>query len=61
MKTKVYVCEFGYIIKEGLKGFSSKSKLSRMVFGMRSIRKYYKISGQSYYEPPSWFMIATCF
>ena len=32
------------IIKEDLGGFSSKSEPSRVVFGMHSIRKFYKIS-----------------
>jgi len=34
-------------MKESLNGFLSKSKSSRVVFGMRSIRKFNKISGRS--------------
>jgi len=35
------------IIKESLNGFLSKSKSSRVVFGVCSIRKFNKISGRS--------------
>jgi len=44
-------------MKESLNGFLSKSKSSRVVFGVRSIRKFNKISADPYYEPLSWFMI----
>jgi len=39
------VLESWAIMKESLNGFLSKSKSSRVVFGVHSIRKFNKISG----------------
>jgi len=43
------------IIKENLRGFSSKSKLYKVVFGILSIEEFYKISGQSHHYHGSWY------